>query len=124
MSYTYYSRYVWPKVLQHVKKSLYNQPKPYFFHFWIDFNTFDLANRGLPTMQFTSSSKLPDNRNHSGTGHFRKKLHFPKTVVFAHHVHCGESSVSKVRQPKCFERLLKDSARQYKLLSVLNFNHS
>jgi hypothetical protein len=33
-----------PKVLQHVKKSLYNQPKPYFFkkllwsHFWIDFN--------------------------------------------------------------------------------------
>ena len=22
---------MWPKVLQHVKKSLYNQPKPYFF---------------------------------------------------------------------------------------------
>jgi hypothetical protein len=37
---------MWPKVLQHVKKSLYNQPKPYFFnkllwsHFWIDFNKF------------------------------------------------------------------------------------
>jgi hypothetical protein len=36
-----------PKVLQHVKKSLYNQPKPYFFqkilwsHFWIDFNKFN-----------------------------------------------------------------------------------
>ena len=35
-----------PKVLQHVKKSLYNQSKPYFFkkllwsHFWIDFNKF------------------------------------------------------------------------------------
>ena len=22
---------MWPKVLQHIKKSLYNQPKPYFF---------------------------------------------------------------------------------------------
>jgi hypothetical protein len=37
---------MWPKVLQHVKKSLYNQPKPYFFqkllwsHFWINFNQF------------------------------------------------------------------------------------
>jgi hypothetical protein len=38
---------MWPKVLPHVKKkSLYNQPKPYFFkkllwsHFWIDFNKF------------------------------------------------------------------------------------
>jgi hypothetical protein len=37
---------IWPKVLQHVKISLYNQPKPYFFkkllwsHFWIDFNKF------------------------------------------------------------------------------------
>ena len=35
-----------PKVLQHVKKSLYNQSKPYFFkkllwsHFCIDFNKF------------------------------------------------------------------------------------
>jgi hypothetical protein len=27
--YGFYS--MWPKVLQHVKKSLYNQPKPYFF---------------------------------------------------------------------------------------------
>ena len=37
---------MWPKVLQHVKKSLYNQPNTYFFkknlwsHFWIDFNKF------------------------------------------------------------------------------------
>jgi hypothetical protein len=37
---------IWPKILLHVKKSLYNQPKPYFFqkilwgHFWIDFNKF------------------------------------------------------------------------------------
>ena len=37
---------MWPKVLPHVKKFLYNQPKPYFFkkllwsHFWIDFNKF------------------------------------------------------------------------------------
>ena len=37
---------MWPKVLAHVKKILYNQPKPYFFkkvlcsHFWIDFNKF------------------------------------------------------------------------------------
>jgi hypothetical protein len=44
-----FSNYIysmWPKILQHVKKSLYNQPKPYFFkkilwsHFWIDFNKF------------------------------------------------------------------------------------
>ena len=26
---------MWPKVLQHVKKSLYNQTKPYFFFFFI-----------------------------------------------------------------------------------------
>ena len=29
-----FSNYIysmWPKLLQHVKKSLYNQPKPYFF---------------------------------------------------------------------------------------------
>jgi hypothetical protein len=38
---------MWTKVLQHVKKFLYNQPKPYFSkkllwsHFWTDFNKFD-----------------------------------------------------------------------------------
>ena len=40
---------MWPKILPHVKKkSLYNQPKPYFefskyyceVFFWIDFNKF------------------------------------------------------------------------------------
>jgi hypothetical protein len=36
-----------PKLLQYVKKSQYNQPKPYiskklvWSHFWIDFNKFD-----------------------------------------------------------------------------------
>ena len=45
MSYMYYVAKT-AKVLQHVKISLYNQPKPYFFqkllwsHFWIDFNKF------------------------------------------------------------------------------------
>jgi hypothetical protein len=28
---TIYQGNMWPKVLPHVKKSLYNQPKPYFF---------------------------------------------------------------------------------------------
>ena len=43
-SYTFHLLYsMWPKVLQHITESLYNQPKPYFFtkllwsHFWIDF---------------------------------------------------------------------------------------
>jgi len=42
-----------PKVFAHVKKSLYNQPKPYFFkkllwsHFWIDVNNFYTKTFGI-----------------------------------------------------------------------------
>jgi hypothetical protein len=49
---------VWPKVLAHVKKNLYNQPKPYFFkkllwsNFWIDFNKFDTTTFGIVYILF------------------------------------------------------------------------